>query len=219
MKNEMNRMFRSAKRTLRRCVGLGPQKITNDDIGTEASQCAKFARFQQLYREYKHGPNRHVRNFMDSVYSAVEFFNMLPETCEDVCLTPEVIGDIEQRIMTAKDLIYYLPNAPRYYSVLKTEMTFFVDFLYNFYMRKRLVCSSSHISFSTTTPHNSYSLPFPSWSPASLIAPAPASVAPLPPSLKNNEGNIHFYTGAVLRRAKKQRRAQRQTRRRNKHRR
>lgn len=215
MKNELNRVFRSAKRTLRRCVGLGPQKITNDDIGTEASQCSKFARFQQLYGEYKNDPNFYVRNFMDIVYSAVEFFNMLPDTLDDICLTPEVVRDIEQRIMTAKDLIYNLPNAPRYYNVLKTEMTFFVDFLYNLYMRKRLVCPSQRISFASTTPRNAFSLPFPSWSPASLYG--PASVAPLPPSVENNEGNVQFYTGAVLRRAKKQRRTQ--TQRRNKHRR
>jgi hypothetical protein len=32
----------------------------------------------------------------------------------------------------------------------------------------------------------------------------------LSPSLKNDEGNIHFYTGAVLRRAKKQRQTRKQ---------
>jgi hypothetical protein len=204
-KNELNRVFRSAKRTLRRCVGWSPAKITNDDIGTEASQCAKFARFQQLYREYKNDPNFYVRNFMDLVYSAVEFFNMLPDSSDDICLTPEVVGDIEQRIMTAKDLIYDLPNKPRYYNVLKTEMTFFVDFLYNFYMRKRLVCPSSHISFSTATPRNSFSLPFPNW----RRVPAKAAIAPLPPSFNNNEGNINFYSGVAMRRAKKTRRLRR----------
>ena len=187
----MNRLYRSAKRTLRRCVGWSPAKITNDDIGTEASQCAKFARFHQLYREYKNDPDSHVRNFMDIVHSAVEFFNMLPDTLDDECLILKG-DDIQQRFMLIKDQIYELPDTPRYYNVLKTEMTFFADFLYNLYMRKHYGCDKLRLSLST---------------PASTPAPTLTPV-----SSKEPQDNIQFYTGAFLRRAKKQRHTRKQRR-------
>lgn len=54
--------LRSAGRTLRRRIGVGPPKITSANVGTEASQCATFRRFEELYIEYYDSPEPEIRD-------------------------------------------------------------------------------------------------------------------------------------------------------------
>jgi len=137
--------YRSAVRTLRRGVGLGPQKIRNLNFGTEVNQCDKFSRFEELYEENIDSLDMYVKNVlwairMDQIY----FYNSIRTLLSDEPL-PEI--ELKKIIKYMTDDInhnagiqtYYLSqveNNNRKSRTLVNELNFYIPFQQSYIINK-----------------------------------------------------------------------------------
>lgn len=153
-KNEMGRVVRSATRTCRRWVGLSPNKITNNSIGTEANQCMKFARFDELYNEYKHDSNSIVQTLVHELKSNIDLYEETARSLmanNTLTMTQEQQDDLYNQIQFsfkyAQRLLNSIPDTPRYYHTLKTELRHFITFLSHLYSTKLLLRMNNDTTF------------------------------------------------------------------------
>jgi hypothetical protein len=153
-KNEVGRVVRSATRTCARWVGLSPPKITNDTIGSEADQCMKFARFDQLYKEFKDDRNSIVQTLLQELKSNIDLYE---ETARSLIANntltmnqaqqDDLYNQIQFSFNYAQRLLKSIPDTPRYYHTLKTELRHFIAFLSHLYTTKLLLRMNNNTAF------------------------------------------------------------------------
>lgn len=140
----VSRTLRSAYRTVRRGIGRGPPKITNHNVGDHTSQCHKFRRFEELYKEYVRDKNEQVAMALVRIRRNQEFYyNVLYEVMTNKLASEARIKMIDKRISdiefnSLSDLSYIkdIPDEPDWYNVLKEELRFFVIFLRKYVIDK-----------------------------------------------------------------------------------
>ena len=203
-KNEVGRVVRSATRTCRRWVGLSPNKITNYSIGSEANQCMKFARFDELYNEYKNDPNTVVQRFVHELKSSIDFYEEIARSLmanNTLTMTQAEQDDIYNQMQFsfkyAQRLLNNIPDTPRYYHTLKTEMRHFIAFLSQLYSTKLLLRMNNDTTFhevrSTKRPLIKIH-PIPNWSSINFNENLSNTV---PLNNLTKLGNAEYYSGTT----------------------
>ena len=123
---------------------MGAKRITNANLGTEASQCGKFARFKEIHSDFKRDSNRQVaelirnidgsRRQLDMVIDSA--FNSRRET--DAQYLDRILKFIEQaknqRQIYISDIVF-IPETQEYFQ-LKEELRYFVPFMFKYYINK-----------------------------------------------------------------------------------
>ena len=143
-KSNLSRTFRSAYRTVSRKLGRGPPKIMNSNVGDNTSQCHKFMRFEELYKEYVGEKNEQIAMALVRIRKNQAFYfkilsNVLLNTLEpepQISMIDKLISDIEFRSLSDLTYIKDIPDEPDYYNVLKEELRFFVIFLRKYVIDK-----------------------------------------------------------------------------------
>jgi hypothetical protein len=134
--NRFTKTLRSAERTIARQMCMGPKKITNNNIGTSAEQCGKFKRYSLLYSEYAKDPNPNVQNLMSFLEADQKYFAQLTDslqtTSDPVRMGRPFLERFRQNRMEAQRALSMIPDIPEY-TGLKTEMRYFIPFMYKVY--------------------------------------------------------------------------------------
>ena len=134
--NRFTKTLRSAERTIARQMCMGPKKITNNNIGTSAEQCGKFKRYSQLYKEYAKDPNPNVQNLMSFLETDQKYFAQLTDslqtTSDPVRMGRPFLERFRDNRMEAQRALSMIPDIPEY-AGLKTEMRYFIPFMYKVY--------------------------------------------------------------------------------------
>lgn len=154
--NNFTRKIRSGERTMARCLGIGPKKIMNNNIGTPEEQCGKFARYSQLDAEYKHDVNPAIKELLAFLKSDQTYFAMLNDTIPE-SRSPSYFGApflerFKENQRYAQTMIANIPDDPKYLN-LKQELRYFIPFMYGVY-RKQLKALLDAYSINTTPKNN-----------------------------------------------------------------
>ena len=155
--NRLGHTLRSAERTLSRQLCLGPRKIVSSNLGTPAEQCGKFKRYSQLHEEYSKDPElRDIFGFLkaDQVYFAMlnDVFE-LPQTSNT--LAPQVLDRFRTNKPIAQMMLASIPDTPEY-SNIKTELRYFIPFMYNVYANQIQALMDSSSGKIGSTNHTRY---------------------------------------------------------------
>jgi hypothetical protein len=142
--------YRSAVRTLRRGVGLGPKKITNSDLGTEAEQCEKFRRFEELYDANVESTDSFVRDLLWYIRLAQmrlykTIVDMVPESGPEFPVVDEqfkkrlnyIITDFELATINQNSTLSNIDDELPKSRILKEELRFYIPFQQS-YIRDKL---------------------------------------------------------------------------------
>ena len=137
----LRNITRKVKKTLRSCIGA--KRIMNSNIGTEATQCGKFARFKEIYNDFKHDSNESVSHIVRNIYGSRSLFDIvIASPYSDKKETQEqyinrIVGFIRMadgyRQQFQQDLIF-IPDTYKY-AQLKEELRYFIPFMFNYYIR------------------------------------------------------------------------------------
>jgi hypothetical protein len=137
----LRNITRRVKKTFRSCVGA--KRITNSNVGTEATQCGKFQRFKEIYDDFKKDSNESVSHIVRNIYGSRSLFDIVlgspynnrKETQEQYI--NRIIGFIRMaeghRQQFQQDLIF-IPDTYEY-AQLKEELRYFIPFMFNYYIR------------------------------------------------------------------------------------
>jgi hypothetical protein len=156
LKNNFTRKIRSGERTMARCLGIGPKKIMNNNIGTPSEQCGKFARYSQLDAEYKRDPNPYIQNLLSFLKADQVYFAMLNDTIPD-SRNPSYLGKsfldrFTENQYYAQRMLTEIPDDDKYLN-LKQELRYFIPFMYGVY-RTQLKALMDAYSIHTTPKNN-----------------------------------------------------------------
>ena len=131
--------LRSAGRTMRRGLGVGPPKITSANLGTEDNQCNIFRRFEELYAEFYTSPNSAVREVLFRARKyMIDMERFLTTICE-MGSSNEVKADmkrfldnLEGRQMYEQSYIKDIPDEPAALANLKEELKYYIRFVFKY---------------------------------------------------------------------------------------
>ena len=130
--------LRSAGRTLRRGMGVGPPKMTSANLGTDDNQCNMFRRFEQLYAEFYTSPNSAVREVLFRARKyMIDTERLLTSICDmnsanDAKADMErFLDNLEMRQMYEQAYLKNIPDEPALAN-LKEELTYYIRFVYKY---------------------------------------------------------------------------------------
>jgi len=133
---------RRLARTFRSCMGA--KRIMNANLGTEASQCGKFARFKEIHSDFKRDPNNHVAHLIRNIDGSRRQLDMVISspfgtTSESGAqYVDRILKFIEQaknqRQIFQSDIVF-IPETQEYFQ-LKEELRYFVPFMFKYYIDK-----------------------------------------------------------------------------------
>jgi len=144
LRNRLVNASRRVARTLKSSVCMGTKRIRNSNVGTNATQCGKFQRFKEILQDFGRDSNPQVAELVRNINGNRRLFeivitkpyNPLNETGE------QYINRIQGFIAQANGLkeqfqldVAYLPLTEDY-GQLKEELSYFVSFMFNYYIQK-----------------------------------------------------------------------------------
>jgi len=131
--------MRSAGRTMRRGMGVGPPKMTSANLGTEDNQCNMFRRFEQLYAEFYRSPNFEVR---DVLFRARKYMTDTERFLTTICDMgssnnvkadmKRFLNDLEIRQLYEQSYIKDISDEPVALANLKEELAYYMRFVYKY---------------------------------------------------------------------------------------
>ena len=140
LKNRFRNATRRLKRTLKSGVCMGARPIRNSNIGTESSQCGKFARFKDIVQDYRRDPNPAVAQLVRNLDGSRRLFEIVisrpynpsNETQEQYIdrISKFIQQAHGQREMFQRDNVMI----PDTYAQLKDELGYFIPFMFNYYI-------------------------------------------------------------------------------------
>jgi hypothetical protein len=134
LRNTLARKYRSSKRTLRRRLGKGPNKIKNS---TQIQQDSKFQRFRELYNEYINDSYPDARLLMILLDSDIKSFHLIPNKHANTYINQYDIYTLMETFkinqQKALEFLKHIPSTPKYYTDFKNEMAMFIPFMYQLY--------------------------------------------------------------------------------------
>lgn len=142
-RNRVANVARRAARTLKSSVCMGTKRIRDSNIGTEGTQCGKFARFKEIYQDYVRDPNEEVAYLVRNVEGSRRQLEMVVERQFDPSQKSqsEYIDYIQKFIEQAtaqrqifREDIEHIPETTEY-AQLKEELRYFVSFMFAYYIQ------------------------------------------------------------------------------------
>jgi len=131
--------LRSAGRTMRRGMGVGPPKMTSANLGTEDNQCNMFRRFEQLYAEFYRSPDSAVREVLFRARKYMIDTERFLTTICDMDSANDVKADmnrfienLEMRQLYEQSYIKDIPDESAALVNLKEELTYYIRFVYKY---------------------------------------------------------------------------------------
>ena len=131
--------LRSAGRTMRRGIGIGPPKMTSGNLGTEDNQCNMFRRFEQLYAEFYRSPKSSVR---DALFRARKYMMNTERFLITICdiessdeqksAINTFLNNLEMRQLYEQSFLNDIPDESPALVNLKEELTFYIRFVYKY---------------------------------------------------------------------------------------
>jgi hypothetical protein len=122
---------------------MGTKRIQDENVGTEMTQCGKFARFKEIYQDFRRDPNPAVANLVRGVDGSRRQFDMVilspfkPEfetQAHYIDRIQQFITMVEGQKQIYRRQLAFIPDSADY-GQLKDELRFFIPFMFNYYVQ------------------------------------------------------------------------------------
>jgi len=144
LRNRLVNASRRIARTLKSGVCMGTKRISNSNLGSNATQCGKFQRFKEIHQDFRRDRTVEVAQLVRNVDGARRLFEIViakpynPENETGEQYITRIQKFIEQargqKEMFQRDVAFLPPTEE--YGQLKEELHYFVPFMFNYYIQK-----------------------------------------------------------------------------------
>ena len=143
MQNRFRNVTRRVMRTLKTGVCMGTKRIQNNNVGTEMTQCGKFARFKEIYQDFRRDKNPVVAKLVRDVAGSRQQLDIVVtspfkpeyETQEQyVTRIQQFITMAEGQKQIYRRQLAFIPDSADY-GQLKDELRLFIPFMFNYYIQ------------------------------------------------------------------------------------
>lgn len=119
---------------------MGARPIRNSNIGTEATQCGKFARFKDIVQDYRRDPNPTVAQLVRNIDGNRRLFEIVisrpynPANETQQQYVERISGFIEQAKGQRETFQQDIAMIPDTHAQLKDELRYFIPFMFGYYI-------------------------------------------------------------------------------------